>query len=99
MSYSVYVRRLDELDALEALAWYELQRSGLGMYFNDAFGQALIQLEPDPLSYQKIYGPVRRLVLRRFPYLLWFVVEGEDVVVIACTLGKRARSFISSVLG
>ena len=99
MSYSVYVRRLAELDALEAQAWYELQQSGLGASFNEAFGHALHKLELKPLRYPKIFGLVRRVVLRRFPYLLWFVVEDADVVVIACTHGKRGRSFIRSVLG
>ena len=99
MSYNVYVRRLAELDALEAQAWYELQQSGLGASFNEAFGHALQKLELKPLRYQKIFGPVRRVLLRRFPYLLWFVVEDAEVVVIACTHGKRGRSFIRSVLG
>ena len=99
MSFSVYVRRLAELEALEAQAWYEFQQSGLGASFNEAFAGALHKLESKPLSYQKIYGPVRRIVLRRFPYLLWFVVEGEDVIVIACTHGKRGHSFIRATLG
>lgn len=98
LSYSVHVRRLAELDALEAQAWYELQQSGLGSSFNDEFGHALRQLENTPLIYQKIYGKVRRIVLRRFPYLLWFVVEGKEVVVVACTHGKRSRTFIRSRL-
>ncbi len=98
MNYRVYVRRLAELDALEAQAWYELQQSGLGTSFNDEFGQALQRLEHTPLIYQKIHGSVRRIVLRRFPYLLWFVVEGETVVVVACTHGKRSRTFVRSRL-
>ena len=98
MSYNVYVRRLAELDALEAQAWYEFQQPGLGASFNEAFGDALLQLELKPLTYQKIFGPVRRVVLRRFPYLLWFVVEDTEVVVIACTHGKRGRSFIRAAL-
>jgi len=51
-----------------------------------------------PRRAQKIYGPIRRVVLRRFPYLLWFVVEGEAVVILACTHGKRSRSFIRARL-
>jgi hypothetical protein len=98
LSYSVYVRRLAELEALEAQAWYELQQSGLGTSFNDEFGHALMRLEHTPLIYQKIYGPVRRVVLRRFPYLLWFVIEGEAVIVLACTHGKRSRTFVRSRL-
>ena len=87
------------MDALEAQARYELQQLGLGTSFNEAFGQALLQLELKPLKYQRIFGPVRRVVLRRFPYLLWFVVEDAEVVVIACTHSKRGRSFICSMLG
>lgn len=98
MSYSVYVRSLAELDALEAQAWYEAQESGLGSDFNREFGQALLRLEQMPLTGQQIYGPVRRVVLHRFPYLLWYVVEEQTVVVVACTHGKRSRKFVRSRL-
>jgi len=98
LSYRVYVRRQAELDAVEAQTWYELRQSGIGRSFSDEFGHTLRQLERTPLSHQKIYGPIRRVVLRRFPYLLWFVVEGEAVVILACTHGKRSRSFIRARL-
>ena len=98
LSYSVYVRRIAELDALEAQAWYESQQSGLGATFNDEFGLALRRLEDQPLIYQKIYGAIRRVVLRRFPFLLWFVVDGNEVSVLACTHGKRGRKFIRARL-
>lgn len=98
MIYAVYVRRLAERDALEAQAWYEAQKSGLGASFNHEFGQALLRLEHTPLVYQKIHGPIRRIVLHRFPYLLWYVVEDAAVIVLACTHGKRSRAFVRSRL-
>lgn len=98
MSYSVYVRRLAELDAAEAQGWYEDQSPGLGEAFNSELGQALQRLERVPLIGQKIYGQVRRVVLHRFPYLLWYQVEGTMVTVLACTHGKRGHRFIRSRL-
>lgn len=98
MSYSVYVRNLAERDALEAQAWYEARGHGLGSNFNNEFGQALQRLEQMPLIGPQIYGPVRRIVLHRFPYLLWYVVDDQTVIVVACTHGKRSRKFVRSRL-
>jgi plasmid stabilization system protein ParE len=33
--------------------------------------------------YQRVEGDVRRSVLRRFPYSLFFLVEQDEVVVLA----------------
>lgn len=98
MSYTVFVRHLAEQDAAEAQDWYQQQRPGLGADFNHEFGQVLVQLEATPLIYQKIDGEIRRSILCRFPYLIWYRVKGNSVIVLACTHGKRGNVFIRSHL-
>ena len=53
---------------------------GLGAVFYSELNRALLRLENTPLFGQKVYGQVRRIVLHRFPYLLWYLVEGETVM-------------------
>jgi hypothetical protein len=33
------------------------------------------------LIYKKVYGDFRRLLLRRFPYAIYFVIENDEVIV------------------
>lgn len=75
-------------EAVEAAAWYDRQRPGLGSDFSTALDAALDLLEEEivPLvSVQGVAGTrgVKRLLLRRFPYAV-IVREGAgEIVVIA----------------
>ena len=89
MSFDVQVRRAAELDVGEAQLWYEAQRSGLGAEFHSEVSQVIDRLSETPLIYQIVYRDVRRAVVRRFPYLIWYQVLGELVTVLACTPGRQ----------
>lgn len=88
MSYTVYVRRAAELDVAEAQRWYEDQQGGLATEFHAEFSAILSRLAETPLIYPVIYRNVRRAVLHRFPYLVWYRVQSSLVTVLACTHGK-----------
>lgn len=68
-----------------AQIWYETQRSGLGSEFHFEISQVIARLIDTPLIYQAVYRDVRRALVHRFPYLIWYRVLGEDVTVLACT--------------
>lgn len=79
------VRRAAELDVAAAQIWYETQRNGLGAEFHFEVSQVVARLSDTPLIYPAVYRDVRRAVVHRFPYLIWYRVVGKDVMVLACT--------------
>lgn len=89
MSFNVQVRRAAELDVAAAQIWYETQRSGLGAEFLFEVSQVFARLTETPLIYSAVYQDVRRAVVHRFPYLIWYQVLGKDVTVLACTHGRQ----------
>lgn len=89
MSYEVQVRRAAELDVAEAQVWYEKQRSGLGIEFHSEVSQVIDRLAETPLIYQTVYRDLRRVIVRRFPYLIWYRILDEIVTVVACTHVKQ----------
>ncbi len=89
MSFNVQVRRAAELDVAEAQLWYETQRSGLGAAFYSEVSQVIERLAENPLIYQVAYRDIRRALVPRFPYLIWYRVLGELVTVLACSHGRR----------
>jgi len=89
LSYKVQVRRAAELDLAEAQVWYESQQSGLGAEFGTEISRVIDRLAETPLIYQKAHRDVRRAIVRRFPYLVWYRVTGETVLVLACTYARR----------
>ena len=63
----------------EAFDWYEEQSKGLGSEFELAFELQLKRLEQVPLLYAEIAPGVRRTLLPRFPYGV-FYTEKNDLV-------------------
>lgn len=92
MSFTVYVRRAAELDLAEAQMWYEEQQVGLAAKFHLELDRVFARLTETPLIYPAVYRNIRRAVLHRFPFLVWYHVEGSVVTVLACTHGKAAPS-------
>jgi plasmid stabilization system protein ParE len=66
-------------EARSARRWYEEQRSGLGIEFNDAIDRVLDRIASNPLSFPVIYNETRRAVIRRFPYGVYFRNQGDTV--------------------
>jgi len=89
LSYEVQIRRAAELDIAEAQLWYETQRSGLGAEFHSEVSRIIDRLAETPLIYQVVYRDIRRSIVQRFPYLIWYRVLGEVVTVLACTHGRK----------
>ena len=63
----------------EAFDWYEEQCEGLGSEFELAFELQLKRLEQVPLLYPEIFPGVRRTLLPRFPYGVFYTVKNELV--------------------
>ena len=73
----------------EARAWYESQRAGLGDQLLIEIRVAIRRLETDPERQPFYYRDFRRLLTRRFPYKLFYRVEGERVIVFRILHAKR----------
>ncbi|MDQ5843666.1 MAG: type II toxin-antitoxin system RelE/ParE family toxin [Acidobacteriota bacterium] len=89
MSYEVQIRRAAELDLAEAQLWYETQQTGLGAEFHSEASQVIDRLAKTPIIYQVVYKDIRRAMVHRFPYLIWYRVIDEVVTVLACTHGRQ----------
>lgn len=78
-----------EEDADEAFRWYEAQRVGLGTAFRHAVDVAVAALERGALSYPLVHRGMRRVLLPKFPYGLYYVIQEERVLVVGCIHAKR----------
>ena len=70
-------------DLLEAKIWYENQREGLGTEFVDAVMGVIARVDATQAQFPRVRGETRRALVRRFPYAIYFIVEGDDRVVLA----------------
>lgn len=84
MPYSYNLSQEAEDDMLEAYDWYEKQRSGLGEEFLESLGKARQSILQNPSTYRIRYKKkVRAFLVDRFPYLILYVVQDNDVNVIS----------------
>jgi plasmid stabilization system protein ParE len=67
----------------EAYEWYDEQRAGLGREFLEAIEDCIEQIADNPGMFPVHRGRIRRAVAHRFPYLIFYVVEERESVVIA----------------
>jgi hypothetical protein len=77
------VRPEAELDAFEAALRYEEERPGLGASFLEAMRLTFQRIEASPKMFPVVWGDVRRAMPRRFPFGIFFYLEGDTATVIA----------------
>jgi toxin ParE1/3/4 len=77
----------DEVRA--AFHWYESERLGLGNEFLAELRATYERIIDGPLRYQEIRHGARRALLHRFPYIVYFVIEDEAVIVFAVLHARR----------
>ena len=90
MTYKVIVRPEAEREIQEAFDWYEERSEGLGLEFLRVADACLSIVQRNPVAYQIVHEPVRRALLRKFPYALFYLIREDTIVVIACFHVKRS---------
>jgi plasmid stabilization system protein ParE len=89
MNYALVFRPevCEELN--EAYHWDESQEPGLGDEFLDCVDEMLNRICQMPESYAVVYRDVRRAVIRRFPYAVYYRLLSSRVIVTAIFHGRR----------
>ena len=77
------ISRAAEADVADAYLWYENNRPGLGSEFLTELHSAVEAVIYEPLRFPLVHRTVRRALVHRFPYGLFFVAMGGEIVVIA----------------
>lgn len=80
------------MELIDAQDWYETEASGQGPRFREAIDALIERMGAHPRQFPVVFKNVRRALLRRFPYALFFAVEGDTLVVIACFHASRDPS-------
>jgi plasmid stabilization system protein ParE len=70
-------------DLTETQRWYASREPGLGQAFAEAIAEAVERIVLDPATFPCVHGAVRRLVVRRFPYAIYFRDVGNEILVLA----------------
>ena len=95
MSLRLIVRPEAEADALEAALWYESREPGLGLEVTAELQAAIERALENPLAYLLLRKQphVRRVLTRRFPYRIFYIVRSDALVVFAILHAARDERY------
>jgi plasmid stabilization system protein ParE len=89
VSPRVDVRPETTLDIDEAYIWYESRLPGLGEDFLRSVDAALSAIQRNPDAHPLVHRNIRRALIRRFPYGVFYVSEPDRVTVVAVFHARR----------
>lgn len=94
MKYKIIIRSEAENDLKEAFGWYEDKRLGLGHEFLLHIDAGIKFVQRNPEVHSSEYKGTRRHIIKRFPYKIIYLVEGEKIIVLAVLHGKRCPDLL-----
>jgi toxin ParE1/3/4 len=83
MTYRLIIRIEAEEDITDAAIWYQGRRAGLGDEFLAEIDAALANAVSNPRQHPRLrrIPEVRRVLTRRFPFRIFFVLRSGSVIV------------------
>lgn len=82
--FTVVFTQAARTELIEAQDWYEAEARGTGRSFRQAIDVLAERMRANHRQFPIVFDEVRRALLRRFPYSLFFVVQDETLLIIAC---------------
>jgi len=83
MKRGLVLRRVAAQEFDESIAWYDGERKGLGQEFRTAIEEYFQRITDNPEWFPKVRGGVRRAVVRRFPFVIHFLIEKQRIVILS----------------
>lgn len=78
-----------ENELAEARQWYAHQRADLDLEFMQSIDDAMSRIVASPSQYPNIYKSLRRIVVRRFPFAIFYEVAANETQIIAVFHSRR----------
>ncbi|MCY3625819.1 MAG: type II toxin-antitoxin system RelE/ParE family toxin [Candidatus Dadabacteria bacterium] len=89
MSYEIRFHEEAEMDLADSALWYEFQRSGLGDEFLEELLLTIRSVQQHPFGFPIVHRGVRRALIKRFPFGIFYRVEPEFIVIFAVMHASR----------
>ena len=94
MAFKIIIKPVVFADAEDAVIYYEKKSKGLGKRFYKNFLAALNEIQAKPFTYSFIKKPVRRHLITKFPYKVFYLVDGVTIFIIGVSHAKRSNAFV-----
>jgi plasmid stabilization system protein ParE len=76
-------------ELIDAQDWYEAQAPGLGRRFRAEIDSVVQRMSDNPRQFPVVFKTLRRARAKKFPYALFFLIEPDTLLVVACFHSSR----------
>ena len=91
MTRTLIVRPEAEADLAASKLWYEEQHEGLGARFLGEVDATFRRIESSPMAFSFVRGRLRRALLRRFPFGVFYVLTAGTSSSLRCCMRLAIR--------
>jgi len=88
-----------ELDIVDAVAWYEERQVGLDAKLLLELDSVVERILRTPQQFPQVFGNVRRALLHKFPYSVYFHVSNERIDLVAVLHQHRDPRVLEGRIG
>lgn len=81
-------------DIIDAARWYEERQPGLGAAFVEEVDRLLVRVADAPFRYPPARATLRRAIVGRFPYAVYFGLDPVGVVIFAVLHQRRDQNVL-----
>ncbi|MEZ4753212.1 MAG: type II toxin-antitoxin system RelE/ParE family toxin [Bdellovibrionota bacterium] len=89
MKFTIKLRKEAESEIRDAFEWYESHLVGLGHEFLLSIDESLAILKSEPEIYPLVHSEIRRALLKKFPFGVFYTINAENIIVLAVFHAKR----------
>ncbi len=89
MKYKLVIRSCAETDISTSVIWYEKKRKGLGKSFQKFLDATFRSIIINPESFPLVYKKIRRALIKKFPYSIFYCFDNNIIIVLAVYHEKR----------
>ena len=96
MPWKIRIAESAKKDITEIKKWYSEQSPVAAKNFTFELISAIESLQKENIEHKKAYGNYRRLLLKKFPFVIYYnrLYQSEITEIIAILHNKRDRSFV-----
>lgn len=78
-----------DIELHEALEWYAQQKLGLDTEFMRCIDEAISRIQRNPEMFPIALRNVRKAMVKRFPYTIYYEIGDEEIMILAIFHAKR----------
>jgi len=87
-----------DADLVNGYHFYEAQAQGLGGYFRDSLFSDIDSLMIYHGIHAQCFGKYYKMLSKRFPFAIYYTIEGHDIVVYSILDCRRSPAWIKGRL-